>query len=75
MTERYWIYKERFLRGPYRASELATMADFSETLLVCQDGDDRWRPVIQLQAFQPYLAKRTPSGKVISTGDYPHDAA
>ena len=74
LTERYWIYKEKFLRGPYPAKELATMPDFTEGLLVCQDGDDRWLPVMQIQAFQPYLGDRTPSDQIVSTGDYepPH---
>jgi hypothetical protein len=70
LTDRYWIYKESYLRGPYPADELATMPDFSEGLLVCQDGDDHWLPVLQVQAFQPYLANRTPTGRIISTGDY-----
>jgi len=67
LTDRYWIYKEQYLRGPYRPSELAILPDFSDRLLVCQDGDDRWQPVIQLPAFRPYL-------RIISTGDYqpPH---
>ena len=75
LTDRYWIYKEQFLQGPYPASELATMPDFSDRLLVCQDGDDRWLPVIQLQAFRPYVSSQTPpdlppSDHIVSTGDY-----
>ena len=65
LTDRYWIYKEKFLRGPYPASELVTLPDFSDRLIVCQDGDDRWLPVTQLQAFRPYLPDH-----IISTGDY-----
>ncbi len=67
LTDRYWIYKEHFLRGPYAASELAGMQEFCETLLVCQDGDDKWHPVREIPAFQPYI-------KIISTGDYQSEA-
>jgi hypothetical protein len=65
LTERFWIYKERCLQGPYAPSELVKMQDFSASLLVCQDGDDRWLPVRYVSLFHPYL----PSN-VISTGDY-----
>jgi hypothetical protein len=83
LTDRYWIYKESFLRGPYRANELATMPDFSGTLLVCQDGDDHWFPVHTVRAFEPYISpffaaaqnpEVTPDvsvARIISTGDYP----
>jgi hypothetical protein len=66
LTDRYWIYQENFLRGPYQAEELAGMKEFTETLLVCQDGDDKWQPVRELPAFRPYI-------KIISTGDYPSE--
>jgi hypothetical protein len=66
LTDRYWIYKEGFLRGPFPVVELVTSGDFKESLLVCQDGDDQWHPVRDVSAFRDYCPP-----KIISSGDYP----
>jgi hypothetical protein len=61
--QRFWIYEGLYLRGPFRVDELAQMENFSETLKVCEVGDDQWLPVSKVPAFRPYI-------KIISTGDY-----
>lgn len=52
--ERYWIYKEGFLQGPFDAQELATSADFTTALMVCLEGDYRWMPVRDVPALRDY---------------------
>jgi len=63
--ERYWIYKEGFLQGPFDVQELATSADYTEALMVCLEGDHRWLPARDVPAFRDY----TPS-IIAASGDY-----
>ncbi len=65
LTNRFWIYQDHFLRGPYAPGELAGKPEFSASLLVCQEGDDLWRPAQTVLVFQPFLPAR-----IVSTGDY-----
>ena len=63
--ERYWIYKEGFLQGPFDVQELATSADYTDALMVCLEGDYRWLPARDVPALRDYR----PSN-VTASGDY-----
>jgi hypothetical protein len=69
LTDRYWVYKDGFLQGPLAVEELVRQDWFSETMIVCQDGDDVWKPAHDVAAIADCLTREAPS-KVVSTGDY-----
>jgi GYF domain 2 len=41
--DKYWIFQGGQPDGPYEASALVAMAGFTESTLVCLEGDDNWR--------------------------------
>ena len=69
----YWIYENGYLQGPFPAEDLAVRKGFSVTMIICEDGDHRWRPVHDVPEIAPILAD-VAHAEVLSSGDYLPDA-
>jgi hypothetical protein len=69
LTDRYWVYENGYLRGPFHAKDLAALDGFTVSMKICQDGDHVWRPVHDVTEIAPLLAEAAHS-EILASGDY-----
>ena len=57
--DRYWIYIEKQIHGPFEVQELLAFKGFSETSQVCMVGEDTWQPARQFPSIRFQLGPTT----------------
>jgi len=57
--DRYWIYIDKKIQGPFEVQELLAVNGFSDTSQVCMVGEDTWQPARQFPAIHLQLAPTT----------------
>lgn len=54
--DRYWIYIDKQIQGPFEEKDLFAVKGFCETSQICVVGEDTWRPARQFPAIRFQLA-------------------
>jgi hypothetical protein len=67
--QRYWVYENGYLRGPFEVKDLAARKEFSVSMMICPDGDHLWRPVHAIPEIAPVLSDLA-HAEVLASGDY-----
>lgn len=53
--DRYWIFVNQKLEGPFEVGELMALEGFHEKMLVCRQGDEEWKPAQQFTLIRQRL--------------------